>query len=273
MSRSTIAIVAGALNEAERLPEFLRCHAWADEIVVMDSGSTDGTLDICRQAGCRVIPRDHKGNHNERFRYVLAQISSDWVFVVDPDECITEGLKTEIVAVLEQGTAHSAFRNRRVNFFMSHALRSKAFHDDTLKFFRREMVDLVGSGYHEEIKVNGSIGRFSGEVHHFPHTHIHWMIAKHNYISEFDKAGYLKARGVLSHGQFMRFVLVRPLKTFFKTYIKKGGYKDGVYGFTFALITWAQDVLKICKYWEAYIEKNPRVLAQDKIPDPWRQRS
>ncbi len=254
------------------MPEFLQRHAWADEIVVMDSGSTDGTLDICRQAGCRIISRDHQGNHNERFRHVMAQVPCDWVFLVDPDEFITDGLKAEVLAVLEQGTPRSAFKNKRINFFMSHALRAKAFNDDTLKFFRRDKVDFSGTGYHEEIKVNGSVGQFKGEVHHFPHTHIHWMIAKHNYISEFDKAGYLKTQGVLSNGKFMWFVLVKPFKTFIKTYIKKGGYKDGVYGFTFALITWAQDVLKICKYWEEYIEKNPKVLKKDRIPDPWRQR-
>jgi len=272
MARETITILAGTLNEAGHLPGFLKKHAWVDEIVILDSGSTDGSVDICRQAGCRVIPRDHKGNHNERICYALSQLKTDWVFLIDPDEYITDSLREEIFVILEKGTVHAAFRNVRLNYFMGKPLHYGGVSGEQLKFFRRDKAGMVGRGYHEEIQVNGTIGRLKGEVYHFPFDNIHWMVAKFNYMSELDKDRYFEKFKVMSEKTFFWFVIVSPLKIFLKTMLKKQGYRDGVPGLVFALMSWVYNVLKICKYWEAYMVCNPDVIKKENVPDPWRTR-
>ena len=88
-------------------------------------------------------------------------------------------------------------------------------------------------------------------------------------MSEFDSKEYFNKFGVLSEKKFKWLLLTRPLKIFWKCYFKKKGYKDGFYGFIYAALIWACDVIRICKYAERYIIKNPNILPIDKLPDPW----
>lgn len=267
--RKTLCLIAGTKNEAPALPKFFEHHAWVDEILVMDSFSTDETQGVCAKYGRSYFQSHMSGNANARHTLALETAKSDWVFFIDPDEFISQELKGEILNILEQGTDCEAFENRRVNFFMGKPLRHGGWSTNALKMFRRKNVVFEGDSYHEKPRVNGKVGLLNGEVHHFPYHNIHWMIAKHNYISEFDKNEYFKQFGVMTEKQFKWFLLKRPFKTFLKCYIKKKGYKDGIYGFVFAMITWAQDVLKICKYWETYLEKNPETPDPARIQDPW----
>lgn len=272
MPRQTIAITGGTLNEAKALPEWVAKHAWVDEILIFDSGSTDGTVEIAKKLGCRVFQKDHGGNHNERLKFILQQLKTDWVWLGDPDEFITDGLKKEVREMLEQGTPHDGFTHPRINFFMGHPLYSKSLSSQAMKIVKVSAVEVTGRGYHDEIRVAGTTGHFSGEVHHFPNPSIHWMVAKQNYVSEFEIGLLFEKYGILTQRKFAWLLLTKPLKTLFKNFIKKKGYKDGIYGFVLSMIRWSQDVLVICKYWEKYIEKNPNILSKEDLPDPWRGR-
>ena len=80
---------------------------------------------------------------------------------------------------------------------------------------------------------------------------------------------YYNKFGELSPGKFKWLLLTKPFKNFWKGYIKKKGYKDGLYGFIYASLIWAFDVIRICKYGERYVIKNPNRLAPEKLADPW----
>jgi len=268
--RMKLCLTGSALNEAEALDKFLQYHSWADEIIVIDSGSTDKTKEVCSFYSRRLVRQQLNGNYNQRSAWVINQTKADWVFFIDPDEFITPELKAEIDDLLEGNKdAYQAFEVERVNFFMDKPLRHGGWSGYSLKLLKREAVSFAGDSYHEKPIVNGKVGRLKGEVLHYPNPNIHWIMEKFNYISEFDLNEYLNRYGVLSPRQFKWLLLTKPFKNFWKCYIKKKGYKDGLHGLIYAVLIWAQDAVRICKYGEKFIAKNPNLLPKDKLPDPW----
>lgn len=268
--RKTICLAGSSLNEAEALDKYFKCHSWADEIIIIDSGSTDKSEEICKSYNRQFFVRPLDGNHNQRCAWVVNQTKADWVFCIDPDEYITAELKAEIDRVLESDEdIYQAYEIQRINFFMDKPLRHGGWSSPGLKFFKQKAVSFIGDSYHENPIVKGKIGRLKGEVLHYPSPNIHWVLQKFNYISEFDLNAYYERYGVLSMRKFKWLLITRPLKIFWKCYIKKQGYKDGLEGLIYAVLIWAFDVIRICKYGERYIVKNPNVVASDKLPDPW----
>ena len=87
--RKTICLVPSVLNEAGALDKFLKYHSWVDEIIILDSGSTDATEEVCSRYGRRIIKRPVNGNYNQRSAFAVTQTKADWVFFADPDEFIT----------------------------------------------------------------------------------------------------------------------------------------------------------------------------------------
>jgi glycosyltransferase involved in cell wall biosynthesis len=268
--KKRICLSPSALNEAEALDKFLKYHSWADEIIIIDAGSTDGTEDVCRRYGRRIVKTTINGNYNRRSAWSIKQTNADWVFFIDPDEFITPELKAEIDQVLESSEdIYQAYEIRRVNFFMDKPLKYGGWSGHALKFFKREAVSFVGDSYHEKPIIKGKIGCLNGAVLHYPNPNIHWFIQKFNYSSEFDSNEYCERYGVLTQRKFKWLLLKKPLKNFWKCYVKKKGYKDGLHGFIYAALIWAFDVIRICKYGERYIVKNPNIMPTDRLPDPW----
>jgi len=272
MSRETICLMASALNEAEALPKFFEAHSWADEIIILDSGSHDNSKAIAEQYHRRLVYKPLKANHNQREQWALSQTTCDWIFLIDPDEFITPALKEELCEILAKGTQYNAFTNARVNFFMGHALRHGGWSGSGLKFYRRDSVSFKGTDFHERPIIRGEVGALNGEVYHYPNPNIHWILQKFNYISEFDCKSYFDQYGLVSKKKFRRLLLTKPLKNFWKSYVKKQGYKDGIYGLIYAAMILAFDVIRICKYGERYIVENPERLSSEQLPDPWQCR-
>lgn len=265
-----ICLIVGTKNEAGVLPKFFEYHAWVDEILVMDSFSIDDTPKICQKYGRRYFQAQLAGNANLRHNLALKQCSSKWVFLIDPDEFISEELKQEILLFLSSAdNKYVAYEFPRVNYFINKPLCYGGWSGYALKIFRKDCVEFRGDSYHEKPIVKGRIGRLKGEVLHYPNPNIHWIVEKFNYISEFDLNEYSNRYGALSPRKFKWLLLTKPLKNFWKCYIKKQGYKDGLHGFIYAALIWAQDVIRICKYGERFIVKNPNLLPKDKLPDPW----
>jgi glycosyltransferase involved in cell wall biosynthesis len=270
--RETISISSGMVNEEKALPKFLMANSWVDEIIMCDAGCTDQSVEICKKHGARVYQMTFDGNHNTRANYVLSLAQTDWILATDPDEEVTEDLKNEILEVLENGTKHAAFEFKRINFFMDKPLRHGGWSGKGLRMYRRDKVRFEGDSYHDHAIIDGTIGQLKGEVLHYPSPTIHWILQKFNYISEFDMNEYFNKHGVASERQLKWIAITKPFKNFWKCYIKKQGYKDGLHGFIYAMMIWAFDVIRICKYAERYLIKNPYVHSIDELPDPWQCR-
>ena len=242
-------------NEIEHLRELLPQLKWADEIVYVDCESHDGSLEVVREAGCRVYSRPNNTNLNVNKSYAMEQANGDWVFYVDPDERIPEILVSEIENVI-QDTTNSAFKLNRRNHYFGNWLRHGSQYPDTqLRLFRKDSAHFPNRHVHEKLVVEGSIGKLNNDMLHFPYLNISQFLNKFDFYTRVE-AGYLRDSGVrITAGNSLRFLVLKPFSRFFRRYFLKGGFRDGLPGLFCAIFDALNFVVRYFKLWE--LTQNP----------------
>jgi len=242
-------------NEIEHLRELLPQLKWADEIVYVDCESHDGSLEVMREAGCRVYSRPNNTNLNVNKSYAMEQANGDWVFYVDPDERIPEILVSEIENVI-QDTTNSAFKLNRRNHYFGNWLRHGSQYPDTqLRLFRKDSAHFPNRHVHEKLVVEGSIGKLNNDMLHFPYLNISQFLSKFDFYTRVE-AGYLRDSGVrITAGNSLRFLVLKPFSRFFRRYFLKGGFRDGLPGLFCAIFDALNFVVRYFKLWE--LTQNP----------------
>ena len=242
-------------NEIEHLRELLPQLKWADEIVYVDCESHDGSLEVVREAGCRVYSRPNNTNLNVNKSYAMEQANGDWVFYVDPDERIPEILVSEIEKVI-QDTTNSAFKLNRRNHYFGNWLRHGSQYPDTqLRLFRKDSAHFPNRHVHEKLVVEGSIGKLNNDMLHFPYLNISQFLSKFDFYTRVE-AGYLRDSGVrITAGNSLRFLVLKPFSRFFRRYFLKGGFRDGFPGLFCAIFDALNFVVRYFKLWE--LTQNP----------------
>ena len=242
-------------NEIEHLRELLPQLKWADEIVYVDCESNDGSLEVVREAGCRVYSRPNNTNLNVNKSYAMEQANGDWVFYVDPDERIPEILVSEIENVI-QDTTNSAFKlNRRNHYFGNWLRHGSQYPDSQLRLFRKDSAHFPNRHVHEKLVVEGSIGKLNNDMLHFPYLNISQFLSKFDFYTRVE-AGYLRHSGVrITAGNSLRFLVLKPFSRFFRRYFLKGGFRDGFPGLFCAIFDALNFVVRYFKLWE--LTQNP----------------
>ena len=242
-------------NEIEHLRELLPQLKWADEIVYVDCESHDGSLEVVREAGCRVYSRPNNTNLNVNKSYAMEQANGDWVFYVDPDERIPEILVSEIEKVI-QDTTNSAFKlNRRNHYFGNWLRHGSQYPDSQLRLFRKDSAHFPNRHVHEKLVVEGSIGKLNNDMLHFPYLNISQFLSKFDFYTRVE-AGYLRDSGVrITAGSSLRFLVLKPFSRFFRRYFLKGGFRDGFPGLFCAIFDALNFVVRYFKLWE--LTQNP----------------
>ena len=242
-------------NEVEHLRELLPQLKWADEVVYVDCESHDGSLEVVREAGCRVYSRPNNTNLNVNKSYAMEQANGDWVFYVDPDERIPEILVSEIEKVI-QDTTNSAFKlNRRNHYFGNWLRHGSQYPDSQLRLFRKDSAHFPNRHVHEKLVVEGSIGKLNNDMLHFPYLNISQFLSKFDFYTRVE-AGYLRDSGVrITAGNSLRFLVLKPFSRFFRRYFLKGGFRDGLPGLFCAIFDALNFVVRYFKLWE--LTQNP----------------
>jgi len=257
--RQTISAVFAVKNEEERLPKFLEHLSWVDEkIAVINAATTDRSAEICQAHGCKVFTRKLDGNFTQHAAFGISKVTSDWVLSVACDEFVNDELKKNILNVLETGDSCAAYNFKRINYFLGKPLRHGAGPEDCLRFFRRDKGQFIGDSLHDRVVIDGPLGCLNGELHHLAFNTIYDYIERHNFYSEYEANDFYQKHGVLSDKAFHKIFIRRPLKIFIKDYIKRRGYKDGIHGLVFAVLVLTDNFVRLAKYWERYIIKNPK---------------
>ncbi len=231
------------LNEAENLPRALRsCADLADEIVIVDSGSTDGTARIARESGVRFVHQDWLGYVGQK-NQALALAQHDWVFSLDADEELSPALRAEIRALKQSDLppAVSGFSVPRCVCYEGRWIRHGDWYPDRLtRLFRRDRAKFAGGRVHERLEIAGGVTPLRGDLHHYSFRDAADHRARSERYAKLwaqDKLEAGKTAGALApwlHGAFR----------WLRGYILRGGFLDGAQGWRIAALCAREVFLK-----------------------------
>jgi glycosyltransferase involved in cell wall biosynthesis len=223
--RQRVSAAIIARNAATQIEACLASLDFADEIVVVDSGSVDRTPEIAEAAGARVIRQAWLG-YGPQKRFAVDQASNDWVLCLDADERVSAALRASLLEVLA-APAFRAYEMPRCNRFMGAWLRhGEGYPDRILRLFDRRAARWSDDLVHEKVVTGERIGRLHGDLLHESAESLHGYLEKQNaYTTLQAQALYDKG----TRASFAKLVL-SPLVRFLKFYVLRGGFLDGIPG-------------------------------------------
>lgn len=225
--RRPLSVTIVTRDEAARVGACLDSVAWADEIVVLDCGSSDGTQEICRARGAVVVERAWEGYAAQK-NLAIGQARHPWVLSLDADERVGEGLREQILEVLAADGPAEGYRIPRMNIFFGRWLRhGDHWPDHQIRLFRRERGRFNDKPVHESVEVSGSVGELSEPLEHRSYDTMSEFFARQ------VRYAALAAEELAGRGESPSaadFVL-RPLWRFVKSYFLQSGWRDGCEGF------------------------------------------
>ncbi len=247
----TLSVAIITKNEEANLPRTLASVRWADEIVVVDAGSTDRTPEIARESGTKFFTREWSGFGAQK-NFAIRQCTSDWVLALDADEEVSPELTQEIRALLAGLPECLAYFLPRRNFFLGRWLRHGGYYPDPkLRLFRRGTAQFEERAVHETIRQTGPAGRLRGDLIHHAYPNLDGYIEHMNRYSTLGATQAI-ARGKTSRSifAFLWNVLIVPVATFKYNYFLRLGFLDGREGLLQHLYHSAYVSWKYAKAWE-----------------------
>jgi glycosyltransferase involved in cell wall biosynthesis len=220
-------------NEADRIEACLRAVSFCDEIIVVDSHSTDDTRARAAALGARVIERDWPGYRSQK-QFAVDAARSEWVLCVDADERVTAQLRDEIVALRAAGFAGAAgWSVPRITDYFGRFLRhGNAYPDRLVRLFDRRCGGWSGEEIHENTRISGHIGRLDGHLEHYSYRSLS------DHLNRMQRYADLMAQALFERGRRCGLtpVLLNPQWRFIRGYLLRLGFLDGWRGLVFALI-------------------------------------
>jgi glycosyltransferase involved in cell wall biosynthesis len=240
MPRLSVTVIA--LNQEDNIGECLKSISFADDIVVVDTGSTDRTVDVARTYTDRVFTTSWHGFGRTK-NYALDQALGDWVFSLDTDERVPLALQDEIKAVVKGDGPLAAYRVARKNYFCGRWIRHLGWYPDyTLRLFRRDQGRFRDREVHEEVLVAGPVGNLKTPLDHYSYRSVS------EYVTRMDRYARLAAIELAKRGQqpFPGELVYRPFFTFLHLYVLRLGFLEGTTGYTLAVL---MSTYKFLKYY------------------------
>ncbi|MDX8386698.1 MAG: glycosyltransferase family 2 protein [Gallionella sp.] len=228
-----LSVIIITKNEAANIRDCLKSVDWANEVVVVDAGSTDETVEICKELGAHVYVHDWPGFGAQKNR-ALDYATGDWVFSIDADERVTAELRAEIEAALQGHHHNAAYRMPRLSSFCGRYMRHSGWYPDYVtRLIRRGMGKFSDDLVHERLKVDGMTGTMSNHLIHDTFHDLESLLAK---VNQYSTAGALMMKDKNKSVSLKRAV-ASAVWAFFRTYILRAGFLDGREGFMVAVST------------------------------------
>ena len=260
MPKVSVTIIT--LNEADHIAAAIDSASWADEIVVVDSGSTDDTVAIARSKGVRVETRAWSGYVDQKnFAHILA--SHDWIFSLDADERITPALAGEIHALLASEPPRKGYRVPRVAYHLGRWVRTTDFYPDyQARLYDRRSARWTGLYVHESVSVDGGSGQLVNELQHYSFRDLRDQLDRINHYTTLA-ARQMYERG---HRTGPLGIVAHPPAAFLRNYLLRRGFLDGTVGLTISLMNSYSVFLKFAKLWE--LQNNSQLPTTNSQPPP-----
>ncbi len=256
MSRETVSAVLMVKDAENIVRNCLESVRWADEIIVIDGMSTDKTVEICREFTDKIYINEFKGDFGKERQFGADKANCDWILSLDADEVVTEEARKGVYDVLERKNdlKCAAYKIRRKNHFFGHYMKYGGWHGWYLNFFKKGRAYYDGRVHHLLI-VDGEIGEIDADILHFPVDDLHEYLDKHNRYTTLEAEELVEKIGVISQKELRRKLVLKPIKVFWKAYVKKKAYKEGFYGIVFSIYFAFHDFLRWAKYWQRVRDK------------------
>ena len=231
-------------NEEDTLGDAIESVRFCDEIVVVDSGSTDRTETIARERGARVLVNAPWPGFVAQRNVAVDAAQHDWVLALDADERITEDLKAEIQDLRRKGFGAAGYRIHRAAFYLGRWIKATDWWPDPqVRLFDRRRARWEGELVHESVRVRGPLLRLRSEMAHYPYRNVS------DHLGKIDRYTTLWARQMHASGRRVRTIdlLFAPNWAFFRNYVLKRGFLLGRAGFTISALNSYYTYLKLAK--------------------------
>lgn len=223
-----VTAIIPTFNEEHNIEAAIASVSWADEIIVVDSFSTDKTIAIAKEKGVRILQREYEHSASQK-NWTIPQASHEWIFLLDADERVDEELKNDVQTVLNNNeNEHAAFWIKRRNFFMNSEIKYSGWQGDkVVRLFKRDDCKYEDKSVHAEIICNGTIGILKSKLVHYTFKDIF------HYLEKWDRYTTMSGSDRAKRGEkpTLFHFLIKPAFRFFHDYFIKLGILDGLTGF------------------------------------------
>lgn len=222
-----LSVIIPTFNEEKYLEAALQSVGFADEVIVVDSFSTDKTIEIAQKYTDKILRREFDNFSNQK-NFALEVATGDWILFLDADERVTHSLESEILETISN-PKHAGYKITFPHFFMNRFLYHHS--DSVLRLVRREGAHFTGS-VHEKLHVNGTIGQLDNIMLHFTYKGLN------HYIKKKESYAWFQAEQLNEKGKktTLFHLFFRPTYRFFNSVIIRGSFRDGIPGITVAAI-------------------------------------
>jgi Glycosyl transferase family 2 len=233
-------------DEAANLAAALDSVTWADEIVVVDSESTDATVAIARRYTDRIVVRPWPGYVAQK-NHATSVAAHDWILSIDADERVSPELARDIRALMAQEPTAAGYRLPRVTFHLGRWIRTTDWYPDyQLRLYDRRRGRWTGNRVHESVQVDGPVVDLASELQHLAYRDLS------HHVQTMDRYSTLAAAEMRERGRTTGWadLALHPPAAFLRNYVLRGGFRDGVPGLIISLLNAAYVAVKFAKLWE-----------------------
>ena len=246
-ARPSVSLIVITRDEAELIGQCLAsAQSFCDELVVIDSFSTDATVAIAESLGARVYQQEFTDYVRQK-QAALDRATSDWVLLLDADEQATYDLGRAIVTAITSPDAAAGYRIQRVLYHLGHYYTRPIYRDFPVRLFRRDRGHIGGVDPHDKVVVDGRVGRLKPPILHYSYRDVADHVATINRFSTRGAAQVEPSRFVALQ------MFTHPLWRFFNFYIVRGGFLEGGRGFYAAMTAAFYVFLKYAKIYEKQV--------------------
>ena len=249
MARAKISAVLITKNEERNIRRCLESLRWVDEIVIVDGESADRTVEIAGFYGARVVTHRFRGDFGMERNIGNENASGDWILALDADEVMPEETRAKIEEILEYGSEFDAYNVPRMQHFFGKPVMHGGRYHSIVNFFKRGKVRFDGKVHHL-VLVDGKTGQFEYPIKHYPFRNVSEFVQKHDRYTHYEALEMFEKFKDSKSKEIKYNLTIKPLKLFYKSYVKKRGYKDGMTGLIVAILFSWSHFLRWTKYWE-----------------------
>ena len=255
----TVSVVLITHDEARRIHRCLESVRWAQQLVVVDQHSTDGTAEICRTYGATVFLREMRAGFGEQKAFAIAQATCPWILSLDADEEVTPALQAAIQRAVADPGPFVGFRLPRRTIYLGRFIsRCGWYPSPVLRLFRRGRGRFTDALVHEELRVDGPVGDLDADLLHYSYETLSDHLRKLDLYTTYDSQ-MLTHRGIrITALNAPWYLCGKPLLVFLRKYLCQAGFREGRHGLILSVMAALVSFVNYAKVWEGTLHAHPR---------------